>query len=115
MPDRSSVILFKDSSQSISYTTGVNGVCQVHGIYWLIDFIAAQQKRLRKDRRFRGGQRWVHKVLMRRATLYCYAIDDDENPAVFPQHLYSAVTEPEITLYLEEDVLRTEEERDVEI
>ena len=105
-------MLFRDSSGIFSYTTGVNGVCQVHGLYWFRDFIGAQQKRVKRDPRFRSVQRWVHKVQFRRATIYCYAGDSDENPLIFPQHLYCEVTEPEITFYLEGDVLRTKEERD---
>lgn len=105
-------MLFRDSSGAFSYTTGVNHEIQVHGLYWLLDFIAAQQKRMKRDPRFKTVQRWVHKVQFRRATVYLYAGDSDEKPLVFPQHLYTAVTEPEITLYLEGDVLRTKEERD---
>jgi hypothetical protein len=105
-------MLFKESSGTFSYTTGVNGVCQVQGLYWLLDFIAAHQKRIRKKPRFKV-QRWVHKVQFRRATIYCYAGDSDDDPLIFPQQLYCDVTEPVITLYLENDVLKTKEERDV--
>ncbi|HEY0141276.1 MAG TPA: hypothetical protein VGF48_10290 [Thermoanaerobaculia bacterium] len=103
-------MLFK--AGGISYTIRVNGFCQLHGLYWLIDFIAAQQKRIRKDQRFKGGQRWVHRVSMRRATVYCYALEDDEDPLVFPQRLYSEVVVPEITFYLTDDVVMTKEDRD---
>ena len=107
-------MLFKESSGSFSYTTAVNGVFQVHGLYWLMDFIAAHQKRIRKKPRF-TVQRWVHQVQFRRATIYCYAGDSDDDPLIFPQGIYSAVTEPEITLYLEDGVLTTKEERDASI
>ena len=103
---------FKHSAGFFSFTRGVNGLTQVHGIYWLLDFIAAHQKRIKKEARFKQGQRWVHKVQFRRATVYLYAGDSDDHPLIFPQHLYCDVTEPEITFYLEGDVLRTKEERD---
>ena len=104
--------MFRESSGAFSYTEGVNGLCQTHGLYWLLDHIASQQKRIRKQRRFKRGQKWVHKVQFRRATVYCYPIDSDDDPLMYPQHLYSEVTEPEITLYLEEELLMTQEERD---
>jgi len=106
-------VLFK--TPSYSYTTGVNGICQVHGLYWLRDFIAAQQKRIKKDQRFKKVQRWVHQVQFRRATIYCYAGDSDDDPLVFPQKLYSDVTEPELTFYFENNVLMTKEERDAQV
>lgn len=107
--------MFKHHSGAFAYTVGVNGVCIAHGLHWLLDFIVAQQKRIRKDRRFREGQRWVHEVRFRRATVFCYPLDSDDDPFTFPQRLYSEVTVPRITLYLEDDVLRTEEERNAEI
>lgn len=103
-------MLFKTGG--ISYTVRVNGYAQVHGLYWLVDFIAAQQKRIRKDQRFKGGQRWVHRVHLRRATIYCYPLDSNEDPLIFPQTFYSDVLEPEITFYFEDDVLRTKEDAD---
>lgn len=104
-------MLFKHSS-ALSYTRGMNGITQVHGLYWLLDFIEAHQKRIKKNSRFKKVQRWVHRVQFRRATIYCYAGDSDDDPLVFPQKLYTAVTEPEITLYLIDGVLMTKEERD---
>jgi hypothetical protein len=107
--------MFRHHSGVFSYTVGVNRVCNAQGLHWLLDFIVAQQKRIRKDQRFREGQRWVHRVQFRRATLYCYPLATDDNPLTFPQRLYSDVTEPEITLYLEDEALRLEEERDAEV
>jgi hypothetical protein len=106
---------FRHSTGLFAYTTGVNGICQRQGLHWLLDFIAAQQKRTKKHTRFKDGQRWVHKVLFRRATVYCYPVDSDDDPLIFPQKLYTDVTEPVITLYLEEGVLQTEEERDAPV
>jgi hypothetical protein len=103
-------MLFK--AGSLSYTVRVNGYAQLHGLYWLIDFIAAHQKRIRKDQRFREGQRWVHRVYLRKATVYCYALDNDDDPLVFPQRLYSDAVVPEITFYLMDEVLMTKEDRD---
>lgn len=105
-------MLFKHSSGAFTYTTGVNGVCQTQGLYSLLDFIAAHQKRIKKNSRFKNVQRWVHKVQFRRATIYCHAGDSDDDPLIFPQSLYCDVTEPEITLYLQDGVLKTKEERD---
>lgn len=107
--------MFRHHSGAFAYTVGVSGICNRHGLHWLLDFIVAHQKRIRKDQRFKGGQRWVHEVQLRRATLYCYPLDSDEEPFVFPQRLYSEVTEPVITLYLEDDMLRTEEERNAQV
>jgi hypothetical protein len=107
------MMLFKHSS-GLSFTRSVNGLTQNHGLYWLLDFIAAQQKRIKKQSRFKV-QRWVHKVQFRRATIYCYAGDSDDEPLIFPQGIYSAVTEPVITLYLEDGVLKTQEDRDAPV
>jgi hypothetical protein len=107
--------MFRHPAGFFVITTGVNGVCQTHGLYWLVDFIAAQQKRTKKHVRFKEGQRWVHKVQFRRATVYCYPVDSDDDPLVFPQTFYSEVNEPVITLYLEEGVLQTEEERNAQV
>ena len=105
-------VTFRHHTGTFSYTTGVNGICIDHGLHWLLDFIAAQQKRIKKQLRFRPGQRWVHKVQFRRATIYCYPADSDDDPLIFPQKLYSDVTEPEITLWLEEDRLCLSDERE---
>lgn len=107
--------MFPHHSRVFHYTRGVNGVCNEHGLHWLLDFIVAQQKRIRKDQRFKGGQRWVHRVQFRRATIYVYPLDSDDDPLIFPQSLYCTVTEPEITFVLEEDVLSTAEERNAQI
>jgi hypothetical protein len=104
--------MFRHHSGVFTYTVRVNGFAQLHSLYSFLDFIAGQQKRIRKDQRFKGGQRWVHRVSLRKATFYCYALEDDEDPLVFPQPFYSDVIVPEITFYLEGDVLRTKEDQD---
>jgi hypothetical protein len=102
---------FRHFSGAFSYTVGVNGIAIQHGLHSLLDFIAGQQKRLKKQSRFRESQRWVHRVRFRRAYLYLYAGDSADDPLVFDFSAYTDVTEPEITLYLEEDRLCLASER----
>jgi hypothetical protein len=92
---------FRHSSGIFSYSEAVNGICQRHGLYALLDFIAGQQKRIKKDPRFKEFQRWVHRVRLRRGYLYVYPLDSDEEPLTFDYSLYSSVTEPEITFILD--------------
>jgi len=106
---------FRVPNTDFSYTVGVNSLLIQHGLRTFFDFIFAQQKRAKKHMRFKQ-QRWVHKVLFRRATYYCYPLESDDDPLTFPQGLYCDVTEPEITFILDltTQTLMTKEEWDAQ-
>jgi hypothetical protein len=96
----------------------VNGLTTQHHLYSFRDFIVAQLKRVKKHARFKKGQRWVHRVQFRQAIYYCYPLDSDDDPLIFPQGKgYCGVTEPEIVfvLDLETETLMTKEEWDAPI
>ena len=77
---------FRDPSGLFSYTVGVNGLTADHHLYSFRDFIVAQLKRVKKRARFKKGQRWVHRVQFRQAIYYCYPLDSDDDPLIFPQN-----------------------------
>jgi hypothetical protein len=108
--------MFKHHSKTFSYSPAVSGVVTKYWLHWYLDFIAAHQKRLRRLKLFKKGQKWVHEVRFRKATIYVYPVDQpDAEPLTFPQKLYSDVTEPKITLYLVDEELMTEEEHDASL
>lgn len=92
---------FRHSSGLFSYTDAVNEICRRQGLYAWLDFIASQQKRIKKDARFKVFQRWVHRVRLRRGYLYVYPLESDDDPLIFDYSLHSTVTTPEITLILD--------------
>jgi hypothetical protein len=109
-------MLFK--AGAISYTLAVNTLLQKLGLHWLIDYIAANQKRVRKT--ITGTQEWAFSLdAKHRGVLKVYSVG-----RAFPyrRKLHFTLkftvidyTGPPVTLYLEDGVLLTEEERDAEI
>lgn len=109
-------MLFK--AGGISYTVAVDALLRKLGLHWLIDYIAANQKRVKKH--ITGTQQWVFKLdTKHRGVLNCFHLTN-----TFPYRRKRFITfrftvidytGPPVTLYLEDGVLLTEEERDVQV
>lgn len=109
-------MLFK--AGAISYTVTVNALLEKLGLKWLIEYVAANQKRVRKL--IAGTQEWAFSLdAKHRAVMKVYSVGH-----AFPYRRklhftfkFTVIdyTGPPVTLYLEDGVLLTEEERDVQV
>lgn len=85
------------------YTDGVAFLAENAGANWLLDHIAAMQKRARRDPALRDFQAWRLTVSDRRGVLACLRKQNDE---AFRDELpFTDFSLPEITLYLADGVL----------
>lgn len=107
---RDSEHLYEHSTKLFEYTDGVKYLAENAGAYWLLDMIAAWQKRTRKDSRLRGFQLWILEVQPdHRAILNCYA---DPNDLRFLVRIpFTDFPLPSLKLYLENGVLCLPKER----
>jgi hypothetical protein len=107
-------------SRQFSMTAKVNEIESLYGLFWLLDFIAANQKRVRK--RIHGIQEWVFTLdAKHRATLKVFA---RTRAPTFPyrrtlhftfKFTVLDYTGPPITFFLENGVLFTEGEPDADL
>jgi len=93
------------------YTDGVKFIADHAGAYWLIDLIASYQKRCRKDRMLRQFQIWILGVERdyHRGCVSC--LRDTDNLAFQQTIPFTDFPLPEITFYLENEVLCLPSER----
>ena len=112
--------MLRHPSRAFAYTAKVNDIERRFGIYWLLDFIAANQKRVRK--KIPKAQEWVFSLDEKhRAKLQVFS---RTSSPTFPyrrkleftfKFTVLDYTGPPLTLFLEDGVLFTEGEPDVEI
>ena len=96
-------------TREFAYTDGVAFLAENAGANWLLDHIAAHQKRARKDRRLREFQAWKLTVSEKRAVVACLRDTDDE---AFREEIpFTDFPLPEVTLYLEDNVVYLPSER----
>ena len=85
------------------YTDGVAFLAENAGANWLLDHIAAWQKRARRDPRLREFQAWKLTVTDKRAVISCLRDTDDE---AFREEIpFTDFPLAEVTLYLVNRVL----------
>jgi hypothetical protein len=85
------------------YTDGVAFLAENAGANWLLDHIAAWQKRARRDPKLREFQAWSLTVTDKRAVISCLRDTDDE---AFREEIpFTDFPLAEVTLYLVNRVL----------
>lgn len=94
---------YRHWTQAFHYTDGVASLAETAGARWLLDHIAAMQKRARRDEALREFQAWRLTVHDRRGTIACLRKTGEE---VFGDELsFTDFPLAEITLYLVDGVL----------
>jgi Family of unknown function (DUF6876) len=94
---------YRHWTRAFHYTDGVAFLAKTAGAYWLLDYIAAMQKRVRRDPALREFQVWRLCVNGTRGVIACLRDRDDE---AFRDELpFTDFPLPEITLYLSDGVL----------
>jgi hypothetical protein len=110
--------MIRHPSGLFAYTDKVNELENRFSLHWLLDYIAANLKRVRK--RISGTQEWVFSL----DTQHRAKIDVYSRSKTFPYRrrleftfTFTVLdyTGPPLTFFLEDDVLFTEGEPDVEI
>src|SRR5205085_9108932 len=88
---------YRHWTRAFHYTDGVAFLAENAGAYWLLDHIAAMQKRARRDRGLREFQAWKLKVSDKRGVIVCLRDKDDE---AFRDELpFTDFPLPHITIY----------------
>ena|ERR1044072_8017380 len=103
--------LYRHWSGAFHYTDGVGFLAEHAGAEWLLDHIAAHQKRVRKDRDLRDQQIWTLSTTgTLTAQITCGRTKKD---IAFREdiQLFSPFALDEVTLYLEEETLLLPSER----
>jgi hypothetical protein len=103
--------LYRHWSGAFHYTDGVAFLAEHAGAEWLLDHIAAHQKRVRKDRDLRDLQIWAMRVTSPlTAEITCSRTKRD---MAFREEiqLFSPFALDEVTLYLEDETLLLPSER----
>jgi len=91
------------SHLGFSYTDGVKFLADEAGAYWLLDAIAARQKKARHDPVLRKFQIWKLTVANKRGVLACLRRPEDE---VFREEIpFTGFPLAEITLHLTDRLL----------
>src|SRR5260221_13568451 len=85
------------------YTDGVAFLAENAGARWLLDHIAAMQKRARRDKALREFQSWRLTVSGTRGVIAC--LRDDADEAFRDELSFTDFPLPEITLHLAGGVL----------
>ncbi len=85
------------------YTDGVAFLAENAGAYWLLDHIAAMQKRARRDPALRDLQAWQLTVRGSRGVIACLRAANDE--AFHDELPFTDFALREVTLYLADGVL----------
>lgn len=94
---------YRHWTRAFHYTDGVAFLAENAGAHWLLDHIAAMQKRARRDPMLREFQAWKLKVSDKRGAIVCLRDKDDE---AFRDELpFTDFPLAEITLYLQDGVL----------
>jgi hypothetical protein len=94
---------YRHWTRAFHYTDGVAFLAENAGAHWLLDHIAAMQKRARRDRELREFQAWKLTVNGTRGVIACLRDKDDE---AFRDELpFTDFPLAEITLYLQDGVL----------
>ncbi|MBV9068509.1 MAG: hypothetical protein JO093_13645 [Acidobacteria bacterium] len=94
---------YRHWTRAFHYTDGVAFLADNAGAYWLLDHIAAMQKRARRDSQLREFQAWKLTVNGTRGVIACLRDKDDE---AFRDELpFTDFPLAEITLYLQDGVL----------
>ena len=94
---------YRHWTRAFHYTDGVAFLADNAGAYWLLDHIAAMQKRARRDPALREFQAWRLTVSEKRGMIACLRDEDDE--AFVDELPFTDFPLPEITLYLSNGVL----------
>ena len=94
---------YRHWTRAFHYTDGVAFLADNAGAYWLLDHIAAMQKRARRDWKLREFQAWKLTVTGTRGVIACLRDKDDE--AFHDELPFTDFPLPEITLYLQDGVL----------
>jgi hypothetical protein len=103
--------LYRHWSGAFHYTDGIAFLAERAGAQWLLDHIAAHQKRVRKDRDLRDLQIWTLRVTgLLTAEITCSRTKKD---VAFHEEiqLFSPFLLDEVTLYLEDETLLLPSER----
>jgi hypothetical protein len=107
----SSIRNYRHPSRLLYYTDGIAFFAAHAGAQWLIDFIAAHQKRLRRDRALRELQIWTIRVTAPlRIQVSCRRASND-NVFRADLQLFSPFALDEVTLYVEDETLMLPGER----
>jgi hypothetical protein len=94
---------YRHWTHTFHYTDGVAFLAENVGANWLLDYIAAMQKRARRDPALHEFQAWKLTVSGTRGVIACLRDKDDEAfRDVVP---FTDFPLPEITLYLANSVL----------
>jgi len=94
---------YRHWTRAFHYTDGVAFLADNAGAYWLLDHIAAMQKRARRDPMLREFQGWKLTVSGTRGVIACLRDKDDE---AFRDELpFTDFPLQEITLHLSNGVL----------
>ena len=102
---------YRHWSRAYYYTDGVAFLAVEAGAQWLLDYIAAHQKRARRDRQLRDCQVWtLRMVAAKTARIAC---SDREAREVFGEDvpLLGGFPLDEVTLYFENETLMLPGER----
>jgi hypothetical protein len=102
---------YRHWSRAYYYTDGVSFLVKHAGAHWLLDHIAARQKRARKDRKLREFQIWTLRLMSEKTTrITCSREEGDE---VFHEEIQLLGIFPldEVTLYFENETLMLPGER----
>jgi hypothetical protein len=94
---------YRHWTRAFHYTDGVAFLAENVGANWLLDHIAAMQKRARRDPALREFQAWRLNVTGTRGTIACLRDKDDE--AFRDELAFTDFPLPEITLFLADGVL----------
>jgi hypothetical protein len=110
--------MFRHPSGLFAITVRVNDLENQFGLFWLIDFIAANQKRVRK--RIKHGQEWRFALNRKRQGVLEVFSRSRTWPYRRKHHFtfnFTVIdyTGPPLTLYLEDEVLFTEGEPDADL
>jgi hypothetical protein len=97
------------SSRLFNYSDGVKYLADNAGAYWLLDLIAANFKRARKDRMLRQFQIWRLEKTGSTAVLICLRDADDE--AFRIRVPFTDFPLDSVKLYLENELLMLPSER----
>jgi hypothetical protein len=100
---RGTVNYFRHWTRAFHYTDGVAFLAENAGAYWLLDHIAAMQKRARRDLDLCEFQAWKLTLSGTRGVIAC--LRDKEDEAFRDELPFTDFPLAEITLYLKDGVL----------
>jgi hypothetical protein len=102
---------YRHWSRAYYYTDGVAFLVKHAGAHWLLDHIAARQKRARKDRHLREVQLWSLRVTSLSTVQITCSRETDEEVFHDDVQLLGGFPLDEVTLYFENETLMLPGER----